>query len=348
MDTIVTILFLFGGVLAWLEHWSASYGLGEIWTGIVFMVGLGVILFFIGLPLDLISTFRLEQKHGFNKTTPRLYIADKAKETIISIVISIPCLYLILWFMMATGTIWWVWAFCFIMAFQFIMLIIYPIFIAPLFNKFEPIEDCELKDAILDFCKTAKFSVTGVFRMDGSKRSTHSNAYFTGIGKSRRIVLFDTLINEMTTQQAIAVLAHEIGHYKLHHIKKMICIGSIGLLAGLFVIGNIYNYPPLFNAFHLEPTNHAALALFLIMSKSFTFYLTPIFAALSRKHEYASDKFAVEQTNGKEHMEAALLKLTKQNLSNLTPHPWYSAFHYSHPAILERVKAIREIKARRV
>ncbi|MGR3177039.1 MAG: M48 family metallopeptidase [Candidatus Anammoxibacter sp.] len=344
LDTIVILWILFGGVLPWLEQWSASYELGTIWTGIVFFYGFGVIMFVLGLPLEWISIFYIEQKHGFNKMTIRLYIKDKLKEILLTIAISIPCLYVVLWFMMASGTMWWVWTFCFIMLFQLIMLIIYPMFIAPLFNKFKPLEDGELKQSILDFCEKVKFSLIGIFQMDGSKRSSHSNAYFTGISKSRRIVLYDTLINEMSVPQAVAVLAHEIGHYKLNHIKKMIAISALGLLIGLFVLGQIYNYYPLFNAFGMESvTNHGALILFIILSKTFTFYLRPLFSALSRKHEYEADRFAVNETAGKIHMEEALLKLTKQNLSNLTPHPWYSAFYYSHPAIIERIKAIRAI-----
>ena len=188
LDTIVILWILFGGVLPWLEQWSASYELGTIWTGIVFFYGFGIIMFVLGLPLEWISIFYIEQKHGFNKMTIRLYIKDKLKEILLTIAISIPCLYVVLWFMMASGTMWWVWTFCFIMLFQLIMLIIYPMFIAPLFNKFKPLEDGELKQSILDFCEKVKFSLIGIFQMDGSKRSSHSNAYFTGISKSRRIV----------------------------------------------------------------------------------------------------------------------------------------------------------------
>lgn len=342
VDTIVTLWVLFGGVLPWLERWSAACGLSSVWTGIVFFCGFGVIMFTLNLPLELISTFRIEQRHGFNKTTYRLYIIDKLKALALSVVIGIPCLYVILWFMESTGALWWIWAFGFVMLFQLVMLLIYPMFIAPLFNKFKPLDDGNLNDAITDFCKRVQFTIKGVFQMDGSKRSTHSNAYFTGIGRGKRIVLFDTLINEMTQQQAVSVLAHEIGHYKLHHIKKMIVVSAVGMLAGFFVIGNIYDYVPLFNAFGLQTaSDHGALILFVILSGTFTFYLRPIFSALSRRHEYEADKFAVTTTGTRADMEGALLMLTKQNLSNLTPHPWYSFVHYSHPATIERIKAIR-------
>lgn len=341
-DTIITLWILFGGVLPWLEQWARSYNFNSIITGILFIAGLGVILSILGLPLEWISIFGLEQKHGFNKMTVRLYITDKIKGICLTILIGVPCLYAILWFMKASGTLWWIWVFGFIMTFQLIMLIIYPLFIAPLFNKFEPLEDGEFKQAIQELSKKVKFSLSGIFRMDGSKRSSHSNAYFTGFGKSRRIVLFDTLMKEMTLPQSIAVLAHEMGHYKLHHIKKMIAISAISLFIGLFFLSLIYQYPPLFHVFGLDtPTNHGALVLFSLLSGTFTFYLKPLFSALSRKHEYEADSFSVRNTGEKRSMEEALLRLTKQNLSNLTPHPWYSAFYYSHPTITERIQAIR-------
>jgi STE24 endopeptidase len=343
-DTLITIWILFGGVLPWLEQWSGSYNFNSIITGICFIFGLGVISSLLGLPLEWISIFGIEQKHGFNKMTVRLYITDKIKGIFVSILISVPCLYIILWFMEASGTLWWIWVFGFIMAFQIIMLIIYPLLIAPLFNKFEPLEDGEFKQAIEELSNKVNFSLSGIFRMDGSKRSSHSNAYFTGIGKSRRIVLFDTLIKEMTVPQRIAVLAHEMGHYKLHHIKKMISISAISLFMGLFFLSFIYDYPPLFNVFGLTmPTNHGALVLFSLLSGTFTFYLKPLYSAFSRKHEYEADRFSVKNTGEKISMEDALLRLTKQNLSNLTPHPWYSAFYYSHPTLPERIQAIRAL-----
>lgn len=344
-DTIITIWFLFGGLLPWLEQWSMSYGLGSIWTGMLFFGGFGVVLLVLGLPMECFSVFRIEQKHGFNKMTIPLFIKDKLKELLLTMLISAPCLYTILWFMQKTGSIWWMWVFGFVMLFMLSMMIIFPLFIAPFFNKFEPLEDGELKQKVFALCERIKFPISGIFRMDGSKRSAHSNAYFTGIGKSRRIVLYDTLIKELTVPQIESVLAHEIGHYKLNHTKKTLGVSAIGLLISLFVLGQIYNYPPLFQAFGMNITsNHAALVLFTILSGSFTFYLKPIFAQLSRKHEYQADRFAIKATGEKMHFEEAMLKLSKQNLSNLTPHPWFSAFYYSHPAIIERIKAIRAVE----
>lgn len=341
-DTIVTLLILFGGILPWLAKWSESQNMGSIGTGIFFIVGLSIILTLLSLPLEWISVFGIEQKHGFNKITVKLYLIDKIKGIMLSILIGVPCLYAILWFMKTTGSLWWIWVFGFIMAFQAIMLIIFPLFIAPLFNKFDSLEEGDLKKEIEKLCDKIQFSLKGIFKMDGSKRSSHSNAYFTGFGKSRRIVLFDTLLKELTIPQTIAVLAHEIGHYKLRHIKKMICIGAVGLFTGLFALNLIYDYPPLFNVFSLEnPTNYGALALFSILSGTFTFYLNPIISALSRKHEYEADRFSVKILGEKKPMEEALIQLTKKNLSNLTPHPWYSAFYYSHPSTMERIQAIR-------
>lgn len=343
-DTFITLWILFGGVLPWLERWSGSFNLNSIITGILFIFGLGTISLILGLPLECISTFGIEQKHGFNKMTVGLYITDKIKGIFLSVLIGAPCLYAILWFMEASGSLWWIWVFAFIMIFQFVMLIIYPIFIAPLFNKFEPLEDGEFKQTLQELSKKVGFSLSGIFRMDGSKRSSHSNAYFTGFGKSRRIVLFDTLLKEMTIPQSMAVLAHEMGHFKLHHIKKMIAVSAISLFAGLFFLCLMYDYQPLFKVFGLDtPTNHGALVLFSLLSGTFTFYLKPLYSALSRKHEYEADRFSVNNVGEKKSMEDALLRLTKQNLSNLTPHPWYSAFYYSHPTIIERIQAIRAI-----
>lgn len=343
-DTIITLWVLFGGILPWLEQRSEAFYGGAVGTGILFIAGLSIILLLLGLPLEWISVFGIEQKYGFNKLTLRLYITDKIKGLFLSILIGFPCLYAILWFMETSGPLWWIWVFGFIMAFQIIMLIIYPIFIAPLFNKFDLLEEGDLKQAIQSLCDKIQFSFNGVYRMDGSKRSTHSNAYFTGLGKSRRIVLFDTLIKEMKIPQSVAVLAHEMGHYKLNHIKKMLSISALCLFLGLFILSLIYDYQPLFSVFGLNaPTNHGALILFSLLSGTFTFYLKPLSSALSRKYEYEADRFSVKNTGEKKPMEESLLRLTKQNLSNLTPHPWYSAFYYSHPTTMERVQAIREI-----
>jgi STE24 endopeptidase len=254
-----------------------------------------------------------------------------------------PFLYVVLWLIQSTGEYWWIWAFVFIAMFQLLMIIIFPTFIAPWFNKFEPLPSGELRDRIMALAKQIGFKASGIFVMDGSKRSAHSNAYFTGIGKAKRIVLFDTLIEQMTIDQGLAVLAHEMGHYKMKHIRRMMLVQSVILFVGLYFLGRLVNYEPVFTAFGLQPSNHAALVLFSLISGPFTFYLGPLVNLLSRKHEYEADRFAAITLGNGKPMEEALINLTVKNLSNLTPHPWYSAYHYSHPTPTERIGAIRQI-----
>ena len=344
---IVTLFLLFGGLLPFLENLIIAMLpqslTNSLIKGVLFCLGVGVIFSLASLPIDLYSTFGIESRFGFNKTTLSLYFSDKLKGLILGILIGGPFLYVVLWLMQATGEYWWIWAFVFITLFELLMIIIVPTFIAPWFNKFEPLASGELRDRILALAKQIGFKSSGIFLMDGSKRSAHSNAYFTGIGKAKRIVLFDTLIEQMTIDQGLAVLAHEMGHYKMKHIRRMMVVQAVFLFIGLYILSRLVNYQPLFTAFGLQPSNHAALILFSLLSGPFTFYLGPLMNLLSRKHEYEADRFAaITLRNGKP-MEEALINLTVKNLSNLTPHPWYSAYHYSHPTPTERIGAIRRI-----
>lgn len=344
--SVVTLFVLFGGVLPFLNRLSQSLAIrlppNAQATGILFCLGTGLIFSILSLPTDLYATFALEARFGFNKTTPMLYLADKLKGFLLGIVIGIPFLFGVLWLMEAAGSYWWLWAFLFVFAFQFLMLILYPTFIAPLFNKFEPLKDAELRERILALADRVGFKTGGIYTMDGSKRSTHSNAYFTGIGKSKRIVLFDTLLGQMTVDQVLAVLAHEMGHYKMKHVLRMLIVQGIFLVVGFYVLSFLVDYEPLFRAFGLErPSNYAALVLFSLLSGPATFYLTPLLNLLSRKHEYEADRFAATVLKDGKPMEEALIRLTIKNLSNLTPHPWYSAYHYSHPTTVERISAIQ-------
>ncbi len=311
--------------------------------GIIFCLAVGAIFSIAGLPADLYATFGLEARFGFNKTTVRLYVADKFKGLLLGLVIGVSFLYVVLWLMEAMGRYWWIWAFLFICGFQLLMIVIYPTFIAPLFNKFEPLKDGELRDRILRLADQVGFHTSGIFSMDGSRRSAHSNAYFTGLGRAKRIVLFDTLIDQMTIEQGLAVLAHEMGHYKMKHIRRMLVVQTVFLFIGLFILSLLLEYRPLFSAFGLQPTSHAALVLFSLLSGPVTFYLGPLMNLLSRKHEYEADRFAAITLRNVRPMEEALVNLTVKNLSNLTPHPWYSFYHYSHPTPMERIDAIRRI-----
>jgi STE24 endopeptidase len=344
---IVILLLLFGGLLPFLDK-LINGTLSQVlpnrhMTGVLFCLAVVVIFSLASLPIDLYSTFGIESRFGFNKTTLSLYFSDKLKGLILGILIGAPFLFVVLWLMQAAGEYWWLWAFVFITLFQLLMIIIFPTFIAPWFNKFEPLASGELRDRILALTKQIGFKASGIFLMDGSKRSAHSNAYFTGIGGAKRIVLFDTLIEQMSIDQGLAVLAHEMGHYKMKHIRRMMVVQSVIVFAGLYILSQLVNYEPLFDAFGLQPSNHAALVLFSLLSGPFTFYLGPLMNLLSRKHEYEADRFAAITLGNGKPMEEALINLTVKNLSNLTPHRWYSAYHYSHPTPSERIGAIRQI-----
>lgn len=345
---LVTLFVLFGGVLPYLDRLSQDVGSrffspGTQATGILFCFSTTLIFSLLSLPTGLYSTFVIEERFGFNKTTLKLYFADKLKGLFLGVLIGVPFLFGVLWFMGNAGPYWWGWAFLFIFTFQFLMVVVYPTLIAPLFNKFEALKDGELRERILGLAQQVGFKAGGIYTMDGSRRSAHSNAYFTGIGKTKRIVLFDTLIERMTIDQGLAVLAHEMGHYKMKHIRRMLVITAICMLVGLYILSLLIDYEPLFRAFGLEkPSNHGALVLFSLLSGPVTFYLHPLMNLLSRRHEYEADRFAARTLKDGRAMEEALIDLTVKNLSNLTPHPWYSAYHYSHPTTAERISAIRE------
>jgi STE24 endopeptidase len=346
---IVTVVILFAGLLGVFDALAArlaqQFSLGFYGQGILFCLAIGLYFTVAGLVTDLYSTFALEAKFGFNKMTLKLYVADKLKGLILGLVIGVPFIFVILWLMQAVGSFWWIWAFVFISGFQLLMIVIFPTFIAPWFNKFEPLKEGEFREKILTLADQVGFKTSGIFSMDGSKRSAHSNAYFTGIGKSKRIVLFDTLLEQMSMEQGLAVLAHEMGHYKMKHIQRMLIVQTVFLLVGLYVLSLLLDFEPLFSAFGLAPSHHAALVLFSLLSGAVTFYLGPLMNLLSRKHEYEADRFAALTLRDGKPMEEALINLTVKNLSNLTPHPWYSAYHYSHPTPVERISAIRQCAA---
>ena len=346
---VLTLVVLFGGVLPWLDRLAGRVGafvpVAEA-TGILFCLGVGGLFALLSVPLKVYATFVLEERFGFNKTDLRTFVTDRLKGILLAVVLGAPFLYGVLWLMKATGTWWWVYVFVFIFAFQALMLVLYPTLIAPLFNRFEPVADGALRDAIAELAGRVGLRTSGIFTMDGSKRSGHSNAYFTGLGKAKRIVLFDTLLEQLSRAQLLSVLAHEMGHYKMRHVLKNLGLSALFLVAGLWVLSVLLDYPPLFRAFGLEqPAHHTALVIFSLISGPFTFWLGPVMNHLSRRHEYEADAFAVRLLDAGRPLEEALVSLTVNNLSNPTPHPWYSAYHASHPTTVERVCAIREAAA---
>jgi STE24 endopeptidase len=346
---LISLALLFSGLLGLFDDGALqiaqNLSLGVYGQGVLFCLAVALYFTITGLVTDVYSTFALEAKFGFNRMSPALYLTDKLKGLVLGLAIGVPFLLVILWLMNATGSFWWIWAFVFVTAFQLLMIVIFPTLIAPWFNKFAPLEEGEFRKRILALAEQVGFKTSGIFSMDGSKRSAHSNAYFTGMGKAKRIVLFDTLLEQMSMEQGLAVLAHEMGHYKMKHIQRMLIVQTVFLLVGLYVLSLLLDFQPLYAAFGLAPSHHAALVLFSLLSGAVTFYLGPLMNLLSRKHEYEADRFAALTLRDGKPMEEALINLTVKNLSNLTPHPWYSAYHYSHPTPAERISAIRQCAA---
>lgn len=347
------LFFLFSGFILYLEEWLRILPLGELGRGVALLLSFSVINSVVHLPLELYSTFRIERRFGFNTTTARTFWLDRIKGLLLTLVIGIPFLYAILLFITKAGVLWWLWASGFVVAVQLVMMVAFPILIAPLFNKFTPLPDGELKTRLIDLAQRCRFAARAILVVDGSTRSTHSNAYFTGIGKSRRIVLYDTLIEQMNVDELAAVLAHEIGHYKRKHILKGLVISTALAPVAFYILGQLVDWKPMYDAFGMgalfapsvPPQRHVAIGvlLFTLISSDFTFWVGPLFSLLSRKHEYEADAYAAQQTSVAP-MASALIKLSEKNLSTLLPHPIYSAYHYSHPTLLERLSALGHVR----
>ena len=308
----------------------------------VTLIAMAVVLSLPDLPFELYSQFVIEQEYGFNSSTIKLWTADKFKSLLVGLVLGAPILTLLLWFSESFKQTWWIWGFIAVAIFQILMIIVYPRFIIPLFNKLEDLPDGELKERLFDLADRGGFKARTIQVIDGSKRSSHSNAYFTGFGKFRRIVLFDTLIEQLDTPELEAVLAHEIGHYKKGHIVKIMAMSFAMTFLTFAIMGYLSNSEWFYLGFGFcEASGFGpVLLMYSLFAGAFTFWLTPIFNIFSRKNEYEADKFAASICGGSESLVSALRKLHKKNLGNLTPHPLYSAFYYSHPTLLERQEAL--------
>jgi STE24 endopeptidase len=297
------------------------------------------------LPFEIYSTFRIEQRFGFNRMTARLYIIDLLKGLALGALIGLPLAALILWIMQAAGGLWWLWAWGAWTAFQLLMLVLYPTLIAPLFNKFEPLTDETLKARVQALMQRCGFSAKGLFVMDGSRRSAHGNAYFTGLGAAKRVVFFDTLLKQLTPGEVEAVLAHELGHFKYRHVTKRIVAMFALSLAALALLGWLAGQSWFYTALGVQPNLGApndalALLLFLLAVPPFAYFVSPLMAQLSRKHEFEADAYARAQASGTD-LANALLKLHEDNASTLTPDPLYVRFYYSHPPASERLAALQ-------
>ena len=341
-DTLVLAMVVFGGVLPVIFARVAAWGAtGAVWSHVMFILVAGGLLSIPSLPFEWWEQFTLEERFGFNKSTAGLWISDKLKGTALMFAIGFPLLWALLSLVKWVGAWWWVWGFALVFGFQLLMLVLYPKLIVPLFNKLTPLPEGELRTRLMALGDRTGFRASTIEVIDGSKRSGHSNAYFTGFGRFRRIVLFDTLIAQLSAEELEAVLAHEIGHYRRGHIPKMIALAAVMMFGGFAVIAWLAR-SPWFNQSFGFPADELApsFLLFGLLSGLVTFWFSPITNLLSRKHEYEADSFAREAVGGSGPMVGALRKLAQKNLSNLTPHPWFSAFFYSHPTLVEREAAL--------
>ena len=340
-NSAVLLLVLFCGVLPWGFH-AFAHGLGgSAWAMAAFLFATGIVLSLPGLPLEWYDQFRLEDRFGFNTTTQKLWWMDRLKGLLLAIVLGYPLLVLVLKLVEWTGAGWWLWAWGALLGFQLLMVVLAPVLILPLFNKFTPLPEGSLRERLLKLADQTRFRARSIQVMDGSKRSRHSNAFFTGFGGFRKIVLFDTLIQQLAEPELAAVLAHEIGHFKKKHIPKTLVASALGSLAGLYLVALLAKQQWFYHSFGFEPGSIVpALLLFGLLSGVVTFWFSPVAHWWSRRYEYQADAFAAQIMAEPDSLIGALRKLNEKNLSNLTPHPLYSDFYYSHPTLLEREQAL--------
>lgn len=347
MGKVVLLLVLFSGVLPW----TCQYYLGpetlSAAAAAAYLVGLSLVLSLPGLPLDWYSQFRLEARFGFNTTTPGTWWLDRLKGWLLSVLLGYPLLYVVLKCVEWTGDRWWFWAWITIAFFQGMMMILAPTLIMPLFNKFTPLPEGNLRTRLMNLAERTGFRAPDIQLMDGSRRSTHSNAFFTGLGRWRRIVLFDTLVDQLSADELEAVLAHEIGHFRLRHIPWMLAGSLLAMLAGLFVIAQFAKQQLFAQGFGFANASvFSALIIVSLLGGSLSFWISPLVNLISRHFEYQADAYAARATGHPDPLIQALRKLNIKNLGNLTPHPVYSGFHYSHPTLLERERALKRDSAR--
>jgi STE24 endopeptidase len=334
---LLMVLWTLGGGLELLDNLWRSLQLDPLLTGIGFILSVFLAIGLLELPFSLYSTFAIEQRFGFNNTTPGLFVSDLVKQLLVTLLIGTPLIALVLWLMASAGPLWWLYVWMVWMAFTLVMLWAYPAIIAPLFNKFSPLEDQELVERIEKLLERCGFSSNGIFVMDGSRRSSHGNAYFSGLGSNKRIVFYDTLLKGLDGDEIEAVLAHELGHFRRRHIRKRLILMAITTLVGLALLGWLMQQAWFYNGLGItRPSVYTALILFMLVSPVFTFFTQPLLARSSRKHEFEADDFAAEQTDAR-HLIEALVTMYKDNASTLTPDEWYSAFHDSHPPASVRI-----------
>lgn len=343
VDAAVLLILTLGGLVQWLaEQWAQVIPMHP-WHGAALIVTVFVLQAAVGLPLTLYRIFGIEQRFGFNKMTPKLFVIDTLKGIALAAALGIPLLLLVLWLMSAAGGYWWLWVWAVLMVFSLFMQLIIPTFIMPWFNKFSPLQDPKLVERVERLLARCGFRSHGLYVMDGSKRSAHGNAFFAGFGASKRIVLFDTLVERLEPTEVEAVLAHELGHYKLNHIKKRLAVSFASSLAGLFVLGLLVAQPWFYEGLGVQmQTLPIALLLFMLVASTFGFFLSPLSSLFSRKHEFEADAYATQHARAAD-LVAALVKLYKDNAATLTPDPLHSAFYDSHPPAATRIARLRTV-----
>jgi len=339
---LLLLIWTVGGGLTLLDDMTASFGLPAIWNGVLFLVLFFLIGQLLELPLDMYATFRIEAKFGFNNMTIGLYLADMMKQMLLMLVIGVPLGWVILSLMQGAGAWWWLYGWLFWTGFTLFMIWAYPSLIAPLFNKFQPLQEGEMKARIEALLLRCGFKSNGLFVMDGSRRSSHGNAYFTGLGNAKRIVFFDTLLIQLEPVETEAVLAHELGHFHHGHVKKRLAVMIAASLGGFALLGWLMQQSWFYTGLGVAyPSSHAALVLFMLVLPVFTFALNPLMSYFSRQNEFEADAYAVANSNGKA-LATALVKMYEDNASTLTPDPWYSAWHDSHPPAPVRIDHIEQ------
>jgi STE24 endopeptidase len=345
-EALIKLALTLGGGLALLGRAADRIGWPEPWRGALTVLAVFLLLGVLGLPFTLWRTFRVEARFGFNRISPALFAADLAKRLLLGLLLGAPLVLATIYLMEKAGIWWWAWTWLVWMGVSLALTWAAPRFIAPLFNKFSPLTDGVLRERVERLLERCGFKAAGgVFVMDGSRRSAHGNAYFTGIGRNKRIVFFDTLLSRIDGDEIEAVLAHELGHFRLHHVRQRLVVSSVSLLAGLAVLGWLAAQPDFYSALGVPSRSAAmALVLFVVVVPVFTFFATPLEAWWSRRHEREADDFAVAHANA-ERLAAALVKLYRDNASTLTPDPVHSAFYDSHPPALERISRLQRLKS---
>jgi STE24 endopeptidase len=348
VDGLVTLLLTLGGGIAAVDELWRDTGIGEPWRGVLVVASVMLLMQLVGLPFSLWRTFKIEVRFGFNRMSPRLYAVDFAKQLLLAVLLGGPLLLATLTLMERGGTNWWLWVWLIWLVWTLGLTWAFPQFIAPLFNKFSPLTDAMLKSRVETLLKRCGFTAGGgVFVMDGSQRSAHGNAYFTGIGRNKRIVFFDTLLARIEPEEIEAVLAHELGHYRLHHVRQRLIASVLMTFCGLALLAWLARQPGFYSALGVPvPSAAPALLLFVLTVPVFAFFATPVMSWWSRRHERAADDFAVAHADAAK-LASALVKLFRDNASTLTPDRIHSAFFDSHPPALERIARLNALAPRR-